>query len=79
VLSTQNGVFSTVDHHTYPSGKIVIKAYITNNFFFYDEKKRTVKDLNNDSLQQACFVKITWPVQKYHQNGQSITLVAEIN
>ncbi len=68
-----------VDHHTYPSGKSVIKAFIANNFMFYDEKKRIVKNLNKDSLQHACFVKITWRIQKNCQNGQSITLVAEID
>jgi hypothetical protein len=65
-----------VDHHTYLSGKMVIKAFIANNFIFYDKKKRVVKDLNKDSLQQAYFVKITWGIQKNCQNGQSITLVA---
>jgi hypothetical protein len=40
-----------VDHHTYPSGKMVIKAFIINNFIFYDEKKCVVKDLNKNSLQ----------------------------
>jgi hypothetical protein len=68
-----------VDHHTYPSGKMVIKAFIANNFIFYDEKKRVVKDLNDDSLQQARFVKITWRIQKKHHNGQSINLTAEID
>jgi hypothetical protein len=34
-----------VDHHPYPSGKRVIKAFIANDFIFYDEKKRVVKDL----------------------------------
>jgi hypothetical protein len=53
-----------VDHHTYPSGKTVIKAFTANNFIFYDEKKHVVKDLNKASLQQACFVKITWRIQK---------------
>ncbi len=53
-----------VDHHTYPSGKMVIKAFIANNFIFYDGKKCIVKDLNEDSLQQARFVKITWRIQK---------------
>jgi hypothetical protein len=66
-----------VNHHTYPSGKTVIKAFIANNFIFYDEKKGIVKDLNEDSLQRACFVKITWRIQKNCQNGQLITLVAE--
>jgi hypothetical protein len=68
-----------VNHHTYPSGKTVIKAFITNDFIFYDEKKRIVKDLNKNSLQQTRFVKITWHIQKNRQNGQSITLTTEIN
>ena len=58
---------------------MVIKAFIANNFIFYDEKKRIVKDLNKDSLQRARFVKITWCIQKNRQNGQSITLAAEID
>ena len=66
-----------VNHYTYPSGKMVIKAFIANDIIFYDEKKRIVKDLNNESLQQAHFVKITWRIQKNSQNGQSITLAAE--
>jgi hypothetical protein len=53
-----------VDHHTYPSGKMVVKALITNDFIFYDEKKCVLNDLNKDSLQQAHFIKITWRIQK---------------
>jgi hypothetical protein len=68
-----------VNHHTYPSGKTVIKAFIANNFIFYNEKKHVVKDLSEESLQQDHFVKITWRIQKNHQNGQSITLTAEID
>ncbi len=48
---------------------MVIKAFITNNFIFYGKKKRVVKNLNKDSLQQARFVKITWHIQKNHQNS----------
>jgi hypothetical protein len=68
-----------VDHHTYPSGKTVIKAFTAKDFIFYDEKERIIKNLNNDSLHQALFVKITWRIQKNRQNGQSITLTAEID
>ncbi len=68
-----------VDHHTYPSGKTVIKAFIANDFIFCNEKKRVVKDLTEDSFQRARFVKITWQIQKKRQNGQSITLAAEID
>jgi hypothetical protein len=52
-----------VNHHTHPSGKMVIKAFIANDFIFYNKKKWVVKDLNNDSLQRARFVKITWHIQ----------------
>jgi hypothetical protein len=68
-----------VDHHTYPSGTTVIKAFIANNFIFYNEKKRVIKDLNKDSHQQVRFVKITWCIQKNRQSGQSIALAAEID
>jgi hypothetical protein len=53
-----------VDHHIYPSGKMVIKAFIADNFIFYDEKKHVAKDWNKDSLQQACFIKITSHIKK---------------
>jgi hypothetical protein len=65
-----------VDHHTYPSGKTFINAFITNNFIFYDERKRIVEELNKDSLQRAHFVKITCCIQKNCQNDQLITLLA---
>jgi hypothetical protein len=65
-----------VNHHTYPSGKTVIKAFIANNFIFYDEKKCIIKNFNSDSIQRARFVKNTWRIQKNRQNSQSITLMA---
>ncbi len=63
-----------VDQHTYPSGKTVIKAFIANNFIFYDEKKRIVKDLNKDSLQRARFIKITWRKQKPARTANRLPL-----
>jgi hypothetical protein len=66
-----------VNFHTYPSGTSVVKAFIANIFIFYNERKRIIKELNEDSLQRAHFVKITWRKQKNCQNGQSITLAAE--
>ena len=65
-----------VNYHTYPSGTTIIKAFIANDFIFYDNRRHIIKKLSKDSLQQAHFVKITWRVQKNHQNGQSITLAA---
>ncbi len=56
---------------------MVIKAFITNDFILYNKKKCVIKDLNKDSLQQARFIKITWHIQKNHQNGQLIIIAAE--
>jgi hypothetical protein len=66
-----------VNYHTYPSGTTVIKAFIANNFIFYDDRKRIIKKLNKDLLQRTRFVKITWQIQKKRQNGQLITLTTE--
>jgi hypothetical protein len=68
-----------VDYHTYHSGTKVLKAFIANNFIFYDDRKHIVKNLNAGSLQQAHLVKITWHIQKNCQNSQSITLLAEVD
>jgi hypothetical protein len=46
---------------------------------FYDGKKHIVKILDKDSFQQVRLVKITWRIQKNRQNGQAITLSAEVD
>jgi hypothetical protein len=53
-----------VDYHSYPFGTTVIKAFIANDFIFYNDRERIIKELNKDSLQQARFIKITWWIQK---------------
>ena len=68
-----------VDHHTYPSGTTVIKAFVANDFIFYYGKKHINKNLDEDSFQQVHLVKITWHIQKNRQNGQLITLLAEVD
>jgi hypothetical protein len=68
-----------VDYHTYPSVTTVIKAFVASNFIFYDGKKHIVKILDEDSFQQVGLVKITWRIQKNRQNGQAITLAAEVS
>jgi hypothetical protein len=35
-----------VDYHTYPSGTTVIKAFIANNFIFYNDRKHTINSLS---------------------------------
>ena len=68
-----------VDYHTYPSGTTVIKAFVASDFDFYDGKKHILGKILNNSFQQVHLVKITWHIQKNRQNGQAITLAAEVD
>ena len=68
-----------IDYHTYPSGHQVIKAFIGDDFVFYDSKKRVLTDLTSDTVRKACTVKVTWRIQKNRQNGQSLTLAADVD
>ena len=55
---------SKVDYHVYPSGKKVIKAFIANNFAFYDKSGNLIVHLDNESVDIVKKVKITWRIQK---------------
>ena len=66
-----------VDYHTYPSGNKVIKAFIADNFVFYDKPGNTIELLDTACLDQAHKVGISWRIQKNQQNGQAITLSAK--
>ena len=64
-----------IDYHTYLSGHQVIKG---KDYVFYDNKKCILTDLTFDTVDKACTVKITWRLQKNHQNGQALTLAADV-
>ena len=66
-----------VDYHVYPSGTCVIKAFIANDFVFYDKSGHILKKIDNSTLDLATSVQITWRIQKNHQNGQKIKLSAD--
>jgi hypothetical protein len=68
---------SKIDYHVYPSGEKVIKAFIADNFAFYDKSGNLIVHLDNESVDIVKKVKITWWIQKNHQNGQAITLSAD--
>ncbi len=63
-----------VDYHVYPSGKQVIKAFISSDFTFYDKKSQIIADLSNTLFDTVERVRITWRIQKNCQNNQKITL-----
>jgi hypothetical protein len=53
-----------VNHYTYPSGKMVIKAFIANNFIFYNEKKHVVNPMSLFHQDHLAFTKEPpeWPI-----------------
>ncbi len=66
-----------VDYHVYPFGKQVIKAFIANDFTFYDKKCQIISDLSNALSDTVERVRITWHIQKNRQNNQKITLLCD--
>ena len=69
---------SKVDYHVYPSGKKVIKkAFIANDFAFYNKLGNLIVHLDDKSVDIVKKVKITWRIQKNRRNGQAITLSAD--
>ncbi len=65
---------SKVNHHTYPSGRQVIKAFFPKEFAFFDKSWCCLRTVNDSSFEVANTVRITWHIEKNHQNGHTITL-----
>jgi len=63
-----------VDVHEYPSGKRVTKAFIANDWKFY-EKKGKIVDVSCPTSKPTK-VKVTFRIQKNRRNGQKVTIVA---
>jgi hypothetical protein len=68
---------SKIDYHTYCSGRQVIKAFITDDFAFFDAAKCQLNFADKPPLNMADSVRITWRIQKNQQNGQTITLLQD--
>jgi len=65
---------TNVDYHVYPSGRQVIKAFITNDFQFIDVNGQVITELSDASIEVFDRVRITWRIQKNRQNNQKVTL-----
>jgi hypothetical protein len=68
---------SKVNHHVYSSCCQVIKAFTTKDFSFFDKTKCQMKVIDNLSFGIGGSVRITWRIQKNHQNGLTITLLSD--
>ena len=54
----------TVDYHVYPSGRKLIKAFIANDFQFFDVNGQVVIELSDASIDVVDRVCITWCIKK---------------
>jgi hypothetical protein len=64
---------TSFEEYEYPSGKRVIKAFISSDWKFYNGKGT----LTVDTIEVPQKLKMTFRIQKNRRNGQSITLVAD--
>jgi hypothetical protein len=68
---------SKANYHTYPSGCQVIKAFTAEDFAFFDKSWCRLSTVNDSSFEVANTIRITWRLQKNHQNCQTITLSSD--
>ena len=68
---------SKVEMHQYPSGRKVVKAFIREDFTFFDKSGKRIKQFTTATRAAVKKVKIRWRIQKNRQNGQVITVVRE--
>ena len=55
---------SKVEVHTYPSGKEAIKAFVGDDFDFFDKNKRKIRVFNESTLEKVCSMKVKWKIQR---------------
>ena len=49
-----------VYYHLYPSGRKVVKSFMVNDFSFYNKAREIIEHLDNNTVDFASKVKITW-------------------
>jgi hypothetical protein len=57
-----------------PSGGQVVKAFTAEDFAFLNKSWCHLSTVNDSSFEVANTVQITWRIQKYCQNAQTITM-----
>jgi hypothetical protein len=66
-----------MDYHVSPSGKQLIKAFTANDFQFLNKNSQNITELSDASIEVINRVRITWHIQKNHQNNQTVTLLSD--
>ncbi len=68
---------SKANYHTYPSGRKVVKAFTAKDFAFFNKSWCHLSTVDDSSFEVANTIRITWRIQKNHQNGQTIILSSD--
>ena len=66
-----------VDYHIYPSGAKVIRAFVPDDFEFYDKNGRRILTIDETSLDNLGHMFAQWKRQKNGQNGQKRMIQAD--
>ena len=69
---------SKVEVHEYPSGTPVIKAWLSDDFTFFNKNKRRMRVVDESSLNDVDSMIVKWRIQKNRQNGQPLTIKADL-
>ena len=66
-----------MDYHEYPSGARVIRAFVPDDFEFYDKNGRRILTIDETSLDNLGHMFAQWKRQKNGQNGQKRMIQAD--
>ena len=68
---------SKVEIHKYPSGTEVTKAWLDEDFTFFNKYNRRMRVMDESSLNDVGHMIVKWRIQKNRQNGQPLKVVAD--
>lgn len=68
---------TVVEEHKYPSGKKVTKAFLADDFVFYDRQGRRMTVLTRSDLERVGSMRVKWRIQKNRRNGQTLKVPAD--
>jgi hypothetical protein len=64
-----------MDYHVYPSGKQVIKAFISNDFQFCYKNSQNITELSEASIKVVNRVRITWRIKELPEQSDGNSFV----
>ncbi|KAL7524435.1 hypothetical protein ACHAXR_003466 [Thalassiosira sp. AJA248-18] len=67
-----------IEKHEYPSGKVVVKAFVRSDWIFYDKNGKVISEHSIEALAIIQKFKVRFRIQKNRQNGQDISVWGDV-